>query len=204
MKFETKEKRTQFIEDNLNLVPYTLHKRNLPINDDILQEGYCYLCLLVDNYDESKNVAFSTYAISSLYFYLLRYINVKDKLIKPIRLLKKSEDQKSWYIQAQICSLDSSIAKNDSNEDFNTEDLLIQKALESSVITVSLEDEIISEIYVNTFIKSLNDIEQNILNLYSSYKTQKEIAKQLNISQPRVSRILNKIYDKYLVYSGKD
>lgn len=195
MTFNSITERNKFIEDNLSLVPYTLRKYNLPINDNTLQEGYLSLIKIVDRFDESKGCKFSTFAINSIRFYIQRYITVLLPVIKPTRKMK-ADDNGNWYDFADVLNF-SSVAVHNTDNDDNSIEL---EQLISSNTEVSMEDCVISEIFVNEFLNSLSVRDREIVFLYGQWKTQKEIANILNISQCSVSRSLKDTYEKYMKY----
>lgn len=80
----TIEERNKRVEENLKLVTYSLTKLGVKFNEDYFQQGILELIRCVENYDESKGIKFSTYAIKNLKYYLKEYI-ARDKVLKPKR-----------------------------------------------------------------------------------------------------------------------
>lgn len=107
----------------------------------------------------------------------------------------KADDDGNWYNFADVLNFSSVAVHNtDNNDSIELEQLI------SSNTEVSMEDCVISEIFVNEFLNSLSVRDRKIVFLYGQWKTQKEIANILNISQCSVSRSLKDTYEKYMKY----
>lgn len=80
----TLEERNKRVEENLPLVTFCLKKLGKDFNEDYFQQGILELIRCVNNFDESKGIAFSTYAVKNIKLYLKEYI-MRDKVLKPKR-----------------------------------------------------------------------------------------------------------------------
>lgn len=195
MKFNTESEREQFINDNIKLVGYVLkNKMHCAVTDDIVQEGYYYLIKAVDNFDETKGISFSTFAVSYIRFGIIRYINY-DCLIKPCRKDNEKDGKKCTFLYKDIISLNSVMSPNISEDNIITlEDMLPD-------INTDVEDKILTSFDIKNFIKTkLNDKEKQIMILYLQHYKQVDIVNKLDTSQSQISRILIQIRKKYEKY----
>ena len=157
------DEQKKLVEDNHNLIYFTIHKYNLDIEEyyDILALALCRAAI---NYDINKGTTFSTYAISAM----------KGAFLQEIR---KSKAQR----RSGTC-----ISINDVVYDNNGDDSSI--TLED-MLTNGLD--VFDESILLDFTK-LNDKLRRILWLSYCGYTQKEIADIIGITQAQVSRDLKK------------
>ncbi len=215
-----KEARDTVIKENLGLV-YSVIKRfqNRGYeNDDLFQIGSIGLIKAIDNFDDSYDVMFSTYAVPLIIGEIKRFIR-DDGPIKVSRSLKE--------LNVKIKYLSDSILKSEGREagvfeiaeKLGVEPCDVAEAMDASFPvssldepvnekdgkTVSLGDKIIDEniggsendilnrMLVKDMMSVLNERERNIIYMrFYKRKTQMEIAKQLGISQVQISRIEKK------------
>lgn len=68
----------QMIEDNINLVyrVYNMKFSNYDINfkEDRIQQGMLGLCIACKKFDKTKGYKFSTFAVSYIYWYIMKYV----------------------------------------------------------------------------------------------------------------------------------
>ena len=83
-------KRDKMIYNNIRLVPFTYnkyfrHSCDPTIMEDLIQVGYLGLITAVDNFDESRNVKFSAFAVNV----------IKQQMIRGIENLTLALNRKS-------------------------------------------------------------------------------------------------------------
>lgn len=166
------EARRILIEKNIKLVFYiALHKFNsIYDNEDLVSIGTIGLIKAIDNYNISKNIKLSTFACKCIY----------NEICDHVRKINKEVPQ---------ISLDERLQKNN-------------EATFETIINTStnIEEEIINkELYQNIkdTIRNLQYPSNRIISLYFGFEnnieySQQEIAKIIGMSQPNVSRLLNK------------
>lgn len=173
--------------------------------DDLFQSGCVGLIKAVDNFDESKGFAFSTYAVPVIMGEIKRIFrdggaikvsrSLKEKAIKAQALRDKfvkrelREPTVSELSQMLDCSLEETaeilnviapmISLNSAGEDGeNTIDIPIDES-----------DMLFDRLSVHQLMKHLDETEQQIISLryYKGY-TQSKTAKALGVSQVQISR----------------
>lgn len=166
------EARRILIEKNIKLVFYiALHKFNsIYDNEDLVSIGTIGLIKAIDNYNISKNIKLSTFACKCIY----------NEICDHVRKINKEVPQ---------ISLDERLQKNN------------EATFETIINTnTNIEEEIINkELYQNIkdTIRNLQYPSNRIISLYFGFEnnieySQQEIAKIIGMSQPNVSRLLNK------------
>ena len=87
--------RQQLIEDNMNLVYFTIHKSypTFISNEDVIQTGMLALCRAANTWDEEKS-AFSTYAVKCIRNEINKYFrdNKKHKNVLSLDYQVKRKD----------------------------------------------------------------------------------------------------------------
>lgn len=173
--------------------------------DDLFQSGCVGLIKAVDNFDESKGFAFSTYAVPVIMGEIKRIFrdggaikvsrSLKEKAIKAQALRDKfvkrelREPTISELSQMLDCSLEETaeilnviapmISLNSAGEDGeNTIDIPVDES-----------DMLFDRLSVHQLMKHLDETEQQIISLryYKGY-TQSKTAKALGVSQVQISR----------------
>ncbi|MBE5757308.1 MAG: SigB/SigF/SigG family RNA polymerase sigma factor [Clostridiales bacterium] len=213
--------KSTLIEENSPLVKSVIKKYlNKGIEfDDLYQLGSLGFLKAINNFDESFNVKFSSYAVPMIAGEIKRFIrdngiikvsrSTKQLNIKINRFIEKyiSENQKSPQIdiiakefemtEAEIVyAMDSSIRPMSLytmvGDDSGKEQYLIDKVENEKSIDKEMDNELLYNI-----IKDLPQRERKIIILrYFRDKTQKDIASELGVSQVQVSRLENKILQK--------
>jgi len=225
IKLGDKFARDKLVNGNLRLVLSVIQRfvnrgENL---DDLFQIGCIGLIKAIDNFDTSKPVRFSTYAVPMIQGEIRRYLrdfssvrvsrSLKDIAYKAMQVKERltNENAREPTIEEIAKELDMPKHK-------------VVLALEAIVEPVSLyepvysdggdtiyvmdqigdkssDDNWLGEIILKEAIKNLNDREKSILDLrFFKGKTQVEVADEIGISQAQVSRLekgaLNKIKEQ--------
>ncbi len=207
--------REQIINSNLRLVisiANKFDKSKFPFSD-IIQEGNIGLIYAVDNFDSLKECKFVTYAYYYIYYFILRAINDKSRIIKvPTRIVEKLNKIYSYINNYRKLNFNNPTLLELSDE-FNTsmkemEFLLsIQDPVhledldeKESYIDEFAEDELFLKVYyseINDILESdnhLSDREKLVLKyrygfIDNDVYTLDQIGKILGISKERVRQI---------------
>lgn len=139
--------------------------------DDLIQIGSIGLIKAYKNYDiNTTHALFSSYAYPSISNQLS--INFRGDKAKEIK----------------FSSLNDLVSGNDSQEE--KINLLKDE-------TTNIEEEVLADYQYEQLIRNCTDIEKQVINLYIlDHKTQKEISKILDYSQPHINRIFKKTLAK--------
>ncbi len=206
--------REKLINGNLRLILSVIQRfvgrgENL---DDLFQVGCIGLIKAIDNFDDSHNVKFSTYAVPMIIGEIRRYLRDNNS----IRVSRSIKDTayRSMQVKEQLTAKlnrEPTVAEIAEELQLPVSDIVI--ALESIVDPVSLYEPIYSdggdtiyvldqvgdnnddrnwlqEISLREAIKNLNDREKKILSLrFMEGKTQMEVSEEIGISQAQVSRL---------------
>lgn len=188
----TDKEKAIMAKENMALVHYVIRSLyNTEVSYDELESvGLVGYAKALDNYDKSRNVKFSTYAINCIKNEVLFFLRREQKHIKYDNPLNK------------VLSVD----KNGNNlqlEDVISEEELNEKSLEDLIL-----DRENREILLKVM-KHLKPEEQYIL-VYrfgldrGIIKTQKEIADKIQMSQANVSKIQKNCLNKLKLILRKD
>lgn len=182
--------------------------------DDLLQLGALGIVKAINNFDDTFNVKFSTYAVPMIAGEIKRFIR-DDGVIKVSRVLKTLCSKISQYVNEyyQSNNFQPSIAEIAEHFEIEQQDVIF--ALDSNKYPVSLYDkyddesnqcvldklpnkenneELVDKIILKDVLDSLPERERKIIVLrYYRDKTQSEIAKMMGVSQVQISRIESKI-----------
>ena len=206
--------REKLINGNLRLIlsviqRFTGRGENL---DDLFQVGCIGLIKAIDNFDDSHNVRFSTYAVPMIIGEIRRYLRDNNS----IRVSRSIKDMayRAMQVKEQLTNKfnrEPTVNEIAKELDVPSRDVVI--ALESVVDPISLYEPIYSDggdtIYVldqigdnnddknwleeisfREAIKNLNNREKKILSLrFIQGKTQMEVSEEIGISQAQVSRL---------------
>ena len=206
----------EIVMGNLKLVlsavkPYRSQKYSL---DDLFQIGVIGLIKSIDNFDVSKNVMFSTYAVPMIRGEIKRY--VRDS-VSIIRVSWQVKDLAYHCFKAKeelTQQLERSPTYEEISKYLNIKKEQVKEAFESfnPVMSFSepinntdedslelydiisdpedLEEKVITNLTLKTALNSLDEIERRIIdNRYFEGLTQMEVAQEFNISQAQVSRL---------------
>ena len=207
--------REQFVVANLRLVLSVVHRFNAKGDraDDMFQVGCVGLLKAIDNFDETLNVKFSTYAVPMIVGEIRRYLRDNNS----IRVSRSMRDIAYRAMQAKEELSKDSFKEPSLEEIANKIDVPLKTvtfALDAISETVSLSDPIYSEgsdtialldqiadnnctnenidesLSIRSAIKTLSPREKEILLMrYYSGKTQTEVSEEIGISQAQVSRL---------------
>lgn len=173
------------IEENIGLVKKIVSRFNVSRidKDDLIQAGLIGLWRAAYNYDETKNVKFSTYSVK----YILGEIKEELKKINMIKISRKyyriiNELNKTEHLdEEEICN----------RLGCSKEDIMIASSFINNIVYVE-EDEIPD--YRNDDYETRSDVKDIVKNLLDTKKyTQKQIANRIGKSQSTVSRLIKEI-----------
>ena len=213
--------RDELVTMYLNLVKYLAHRfrnRGEPV-DDLIQVGTIGLIKAVDRFDTGREVEFTTYATPTIVGELKRYFRDKGWAVKVPRRLQElsfkvnqavdaltQREQRSPKIgeiavyleitpEEVLEAMETSEAYNlvsldsDRNSDGNDSFSILEYIGEDDRLLAVVDD----RTTLAAALKYLTPQEQRVLYLrFFEGLTQTEIAKQLEISQMQVSRLLRK------------
>lgn len=177
-----KDARNILIERNLRLVAHIVKKfesKNIS-QDDLISIGTIGLIKGIDSYNDSKKTKITTYAARC----------IENEILMYFRSNKKSQND---------VSLNDSIGFDKDGNEINLIDVLKDNTTDFAEIIHTKENIKL----LNGYLKLLNEREKEIIIkryglLNQKEKTQKEIAKELNISRSYVSRIEKRALTKML------
>jgi RNA polymerase sigma-B factor len=218
--------RDELISLNIHLVEYLARKfsnRGEPL-EDLLQVGFIGLIKAIDRYDLDRGVEFSTYATPTIVGELKRYFRDKGWAIRIPRRLQMRDVELNQAIDHLTQALHRSPTLQEVSRylDISLEEVV--EILESSYATnyLSLDNIYMNDQEDRGFclldylgdedddfslaedrdtlaklISHLTDREQKVIYMrFFRGMTQIEIARELDISQMHVSRLLRKILEK--------
>ena len=207
--------RDQFVVANLRLVlsvvqRFTGHAEKA---DDMFQVGCVGLLKAIDNFDDTLNVRFSTYAVPMIVGEIRRYLrdnnsvrvsrSIRDIAYKALqakeRFIKENNSEPSLEQIALMLELPLSevtFALDAISETVSLSEPVYNDGNEQVRIMDQISDEkncdeeIMEKLSLNDAIKNLSDREKEILLMrYYVGKTQMEVSEEVGISQAQVSRL---------------
>ena len=206
----------EIVMGNLKLVlsavkPYRSQKYSL---DDLFQIGVIGLIKSIDNFDVSKNVMFSTYAVPMIRGEIKRYVRDSVSILRVSRQVKDLAYHCFKAKEELTRQLERSPTYEEISKYLNIKKEQVKEAFESfnPVMSFSepinntdedslelydiisdpedLEEKVITNLTLKTALNSLDEIERRIIdNRYFEGLTQMEVAQEFNISQAQVSRL---------------
>ena len=206
----------EIVMGNLKLVlsavkPYRSQKYSL---DDLFQIGVIGLIKSIDNFDVSKNVMFSTYAVPMIRGEIKRYVRDSVSILRVSRHVKDLAYHCFKAKEELTQQLERSPTYEEISKYLNIKKEQVKEAFESfnPVMSFSepinntdedslelydiisdpedLEEKVITNLTLKTALNSLDEIERRIIdNRYFEGLTQMEVAQEFNISQAQVSRL---------------
>lgn len=206
----------EIVMGNLKLVlsavkPYHSQKYSL---DDLFQIGVIGLIKSIDNFDVSKNVMFSTYAVPMIRGEIKRYVRDSVSILRVSRQVKDLAYHCFKAKEELTQQLERSPTYEEISKYLNIKKEQVKEAFESfnPVMSFSepinntdedslelydiisdpedLEEKVITNLTLKTALNSLDEIERRIIdNRYFEGLTQMEVAQEFNISQAQVSRL---------------
>lgn len=187
--------------------------------DDLYQLGCVGFAKAINNFDESFNVKFSTYAVPMIAGEIKRFLR-DDGSIKVSRSIKGKNYLMQKYIDEIRTKTGNPPTTKELAEKFEMDEPEVMFILESSRMPVSIyealdqedsggqtvldkltvndtSNQMIDKLVLIEAIKSLELKDKKLIMLrYFRDKTQSEVAKLLNVSQVQVSRLETKILSK--------
>ncbi len=187
--------------------------------DDLFQLGAIGLIKAINNFDESFDVRFSTYAVPMIIGEIKRFLR-DDGSIKVSRLIKGLSVKVNQYLEKLRKEGKESPTVSELATHFEVENDEVVLALGSLNKPLSLyeavndegdkkvelidkiasdekEDDFIDRLMLEKLISELSARERKIIFMrYYGDRTQSEIAKELGVSQVQVSRLETKIVEK--------
>ncbi len=216
-----KQAKEKLIQENSPLIKSVIKRFiNKGIEyDDLYQLGSLGFLKAINNFNESFNVKFSTYAVPMIAGEIKRFLR-DNGIIKVSRSTKTLNIQINKYIEQYVAEHHENPNVQQIADAFKMTSSEIVYAMESSRQLVSLsttvgdeegrEQQLIEKIEdENTIEKSLNNVllysiikdlpprdKKIIILRYFRDKTQKEIATEMGVSQVQISRLETKILSK--------
>ena len=209
------EARDEFVNGNLRLVLSVIRRfygrgENL---DDLFQVGCIGLIKAMNNFDQTQNVQFSTYAVPMIVGEIRRYLrdnnsirvsrsirdlaykvlaikekSMKEKLKEPtIDEIAKELDVDKEEIAFCLDAIQEPVSLQEPVYGDDTENIFVMDQISDK----KNSDELWAEkITINEAMKRLNEKEKNIMNKrFYEGRTQMEVANEIGISQAQVSRL---------------
>lgn len=209
------------IENNSPLVKSIVRRyKNKGVEyDDLYQLGCVGFSKAINNFDESFNVRFSTYAVPMIAGEIKRFLR-DDGSVKVSRSIKGQYYLMQRFIDEIKLQTGETPTVKQIAEKFNIEEPEVMFILESSRMPVSIYESLdkensngqvvldklvnfdeanslIDKMALKDVIKELEENDKKLIILrYFRDKTQSEVAQILNVSQVQVSRLENKILAK--------
>ena len=210
-----KQARAEFIQGNLRLVLSVIQRFNGRGEnaDDLFQVGCIGLMKSIDNFDESQQVKFSTYAVPMIIGELRRYLRdnnsirvsrslrdiaykallAKEKLTKqnstepPVSEIAKELGLKKEDVVFALDAIQDPLSHYEPVYNDGGDAIYVMDQVSD---TKNTDENWIENIALNEAIKKLNERERHILNLrFFKGRTQMEVSDELGISQAQVSRL---------------
>lgn len=207
--------REQFIIANLRLVLSVVHRfcGKGGRADDMFQVGCVGLLKAIDNFDNSLNVKFSTYAVPMIVGEIRRYLrdNSSVRVSRSLRdiaykaLQAKEELSKNSFEEPTIEQIAAKIDMPVKNVTFALDAISDTLSLNDPVYTdgadtihlldqiadtKNTDENIFENLSIKDAIKTLSPREREILMMrYYIGKTQTEVSQEIGISQAQVSRL---------------
>lgn len=207
--------RDKFVVANLRLVLSVVQRfsGHSEKADDMFQVGCVGLLKAIDNFDETLNVRFSTYAVPMIVGEIRRFLrdNNSVRVSRSIRdVAYKALQAKEHYIKEnnaepsleQIADMielplsEVTFALDAISETISLSEPIYNDGNETIRIMDQIaddkncDDDIVEKLSLNDAIKNLSDREKEILLMrYYVGKTQMEVSEEVGISQAQVSRL---------------
>ena len=206
--------RDKFVVANLRLVLSVVQRFSAHSDkaNDMFQVGCVGLIKAIDNFDESLNVKFSTYAVPMIIGEIRRYLRdnnsvcvsrsirdtayralkVKEEIVKKFNYeptpaeIAKILDVDESEINFAIDAISDTISLNEPVYTDGNETVRIM----DQIASVNDDENLVEKMTLNDAIKNLSDREKEILLMrYYVGKTQMEVSGEVGISQAQVSRL---------------
>ena len=206
--------RDKFVVANLRLVLSVVQRFSAHSDkaDDMFQVGCVGLIKAIDNFDESLNVKFSTYAVPMIIGEIRRYLrdnnsvrvsrSIRDTAYRALKV--KEEIVKKFNYEPTPAEIAKILDVDESEINFALDAISDTISLSEPVYTdgnetvrimdqiasVNDDENMVEKMTLNDAIKNLSDREKEILLMrYYVGKTQMEVSGEVGISQAQVSRL---------------
>lgn len=206
--------RDKFVVANLRLVLSVVQRFSAHSDkaDDMFQVGCVGLIKAIDNFDESLNVKFSTYAVPMIIGEIRRYLrdnnsvrvsrSIRDTAYRALKV--KEEIVKKFNYEPTPAEIAKILDVDESEINFALDAISDTISLSEPVYTdgnetvrimdqiasVNDDENLVEKMTLNDAIKNLSDREKEILLMrYYVGKTQMEVSGEVGISQAQVSRL---------------
>lgn len=217
MNFKTKEDRDKFILDNMKLVTWTIKNK---VNyydyydctfEDLKSIGTIGLIKAVDKFNESKNVEFSTFAVSKIYGEIrVAFRGVRNGIRYGRRFLQNKSQVDDMINIEKKTYKEIAEELNLSEKDVADINIINLKQLSLNSRVKSVKDDFLEYIDVITYkddkeakcklydlLNILDERNRKIVIESMVYgKTQTELATKYGVSQVQIGRIINKSIEK--------
>lgn len=187
----------QLFQDNQNLVKFCYNKyikhRSISDTEDIMQQGMLALWKAALQYDESKGIAFSTYATHYISGYMRQYARDKCNLIRIPRTVFLSNNEKLINLISNVDSLDRTI-------DGTSDSITLIEKIESDPDDYRR----LTKDLIDTFLSTIrNRRDREIMRVYyyavanGDKVTQKQISTKFQVCRSTVTRIIDKYNSEF-------
>lgn len=207
--------REQFVVANLRLVLSVIQRFSShgDKSDDMFQVGCVGLLKAIDNFDESLNVKFSTYAVPMIVGEIRRYLrdnnsvrvsrSIRDIAYRALKvkeeIIKKENREAPFEEIAAVLDIpvnDVVFALDAISDTVSLSEPVYSDGNDAIMVMDQISDDkcsdinLIEQMTLNDAIKNLSDREKEILLMrYYIGKTQMEVSDEVGISQAQVSRL---------------
>ncbi len=207
--------RDQFVVANLRLVLSVVQRfsGHCDKSDDMFQVGCVGLLKAIDNFDETLNVKFSTYAVPMIIGEIRRYLrdnnsvrvsrSIRDVAYRALKvkeeIIKKYNREPSLEEIAKTLEIplgDVTFALDAISETVSLSEPVYNDGNETIRIMDQIasdkddDENLVEKMTLNDAIKNLSEREKEILLMrYYIGKTQMEVSEEVGISQAQVSRL---------------
>lgn len=210
----------EFVGQHMNLVhsisqKYKRHGQFLGVDyEDIVNIGVIGLIKAYKDFDNSYDVSISTYTFPKISGEIqrgLRDINPGLKFSRSIKLIASqlTEQNTDPLEVSKRLGVSKRMAKGAIEYKVNVRPVSINyevkdgkgNSLKIEDLIINMPDE--TNVFVDEFIKSLDDRKKVVINGLLNNKSQREIGQEINCSQCHVSRLIKKIGEQYQAYTNE-
>lgn len=186
--------RVKLFEENMNLAYNEAHKRvaklrRYEIKEDLIQAALMGLWVACMNFDESRGLAFSTYATLTCVGYM-KSSNTHLDTRSERKIIERNN------LKVNRISLSSPVKSGDDS-------ITVEDTIKQSKCAKYDENDICFEIDFKNFTSRLTDREKQIIEYRKQELSQSEIGKKMGISQAQVSRHVISIGKKYEIWVNR-
>lgn len=209
----TYEERARKVEENLGLVHACARRFTGKGTDyeDIVSAGCIGLIKAIDNFDETKGVKLSTYAVPAILGEIKRIWrdggsikisrSIKELSLKATKLNQQNIKLTGKELTVSELSVKLGVSVDEITEALSAAELPVSLSMyiddeekEYQIPTASHEEKLTEKLSLQSAVDSLDSFDKNLVILrYYKGKTQSETAKILNTSQVQISRKERKI-----------